>query len=117
MIDDRILGLHTLSTEIERYEPGASRSGRRAETLVKTDDLRVVLVTMQRDATLQEHLSPGTITIHALTGKYAVGVGEDEVLLDAGSLVTLAAGVSHSVRAVEPGAFLLTIAWHGSGAD
>lgn len=117
MPDERILGLHTLITEIERYEPGTSKSGRRAETLIKTDDLRVVLVTMQADAMLQEHLSPGTITIQALTGRFAVGVGDDEMLVDAGSLLTLAAGVSHSVRATEPGAFLLTIAWHGSSSD
>ena len=113
-METRILGLHSLATEIERYAPGITAAGRRAETLIKTDDLRVVLITMNKDVVLQEHTAPGTVTIQALSGQFAVHVEDDDLLLDAGSMVTLAAGVLHSVRAINAGAFLLTIAWSGA---
>lgn len=112
MADANIVGLYSLLAEIERLGPEAtSKSGRRAEILVKTDDLRVVLVTMQRDAVLQDHSAPGTITIHALTGHFGVIVSDDEIMLEPGAIISLAADVPHAVRAVEDGAFLLTIAW------
>lgn len=110
-METRILGLHALATEVERYAPGTNAAGRRAETLVKTDDLRIVLVTMERDIVLREHTAPGTVSIQALTGQFAVHVEDDDILLDAGSMLTLAAGVQHSVLAISGGAFLLTIAW------
>ena len=53
------IGAFTLAEEIERFQPGEAGSGRRAETLIKTDRLRVVLVTMRTGASLQEHTAPG----------------------------------------------------------
>lgn len=112
MSESHIVGLYTLSAEIELYGADtSSKSGRRAETLIKTDDLRVVLVTMQQDAVLQDHSAPGTITIHALTGQFAVNVSDDDIILEPGTLLSLAPGVVHGVRAIKEGAFLLTIAW------
>ncbi|HYI14853.1 MAG TPA: cupin domain-containing protein [Thermomicrobiales bacterium] len=108
-----IYGPALLDEEIARYQPGdrESASGRRSEILVKTDDLRVLLVTMREGATLAEHSAPGTITIHVIAGEMVVEADGATHELDAGSLVSLAAGVRHSVRARSSGAFLLTIAW------
>lgn len=74
-MDEPILGFCDLADEIARFPPGVHGGGRRAETLLKTGGLSVVLVTML-----------------------------------AGSLVGVAAGGRHAVRALEDGAFLLTIA-------
>ena len=115
---DGILGLVMLPEEIERFAPGETRAGRRAETLIKTDQLRVVLVTMLAGSHLQEHTAPGPITIQALEGRFAVSVGSGEQDLPAGGLISIASGVRHSVRSIESGAFLLTIAWpSGLGGD
>lgn len=114
MTANNIVGIYSLSAEMELFGPEASsQSGRRATILVKTDDLRVVLVTMKRDAVLDDHSAAGTITIQALTGHFAVTVSDDEIVLEPGTLLSLAADVVHGVRAVEDGAFLLTIAWAG----
>ena len=110
-MEHRILGLHELAAEIERFDPAHVGAGRRAHILVKTDDLRVVLVTMREGALLQRHSAPGTVTIHALSGQFAVEISDDDIVLEAGSFLTLAPDVEHSVRAHAPGAFLLTIAW------
>jgi quercetin dioxygenase-like cupin family protein len=108
---ETVLGRFNLNDEIERFEPGETKSGRRAETLIKTDQLRVVLVTMLEGSHLQEHTAPGPITIHALRGRFAVQIEQDEQELGAGGLISIAPGVRHSVRSIEPGAFLLTIVW------
>jgi quercetin dioxygenase-like cupin family protein len=106
-----ILGAFDLAAEIERFPPGEGASGRRAETLVKTDRLRLVLVTMRAGAMLEEHTAPGPITIQALRGRFAVSVADREHDLGEGGLIAVEAGVRHAVRAVEAGAFLLTICW------
>ena len=108
---DTILGTFHLHDEIARLTPGDSRSGRRAETLIKTDLLRVILVTMRAGAELQEHTAPGPITIQALLGRFSVSVGDDEHDLAHGDLISIQTAVPHAVRAVEDGAFLLTISW------
>lgn len=113
MVTDGVLGEFALAEEIERFPPDDGPAGRRAETVIKNDRLRVVLVTMRSGAELHEHTAPGPITIHALRGRFAVGVGGEERDLPAGSLIAVAAGARHTVRALDDGAFLLTIAWHG----
>lgn len=106
-----MLGRFDLDAEIARFPPGDGAAGRRAETLIKSDRLRVVLITMRADALLHEHTAPGPITIHALRGRFAVGSDDVEHELAAGELLALAENVRHSVRAIEAGAFLLTIGW------
>ena len=108
-----IYGPTHLDREIERYQPAEreSASGRRSETLIKTDDLRVVLVTMQANASLAEHTAPGTITIQVLSGEMGVTAEGNDHVLGVGGFVSLAAGVRHAVHARQDGAFLLTIAW------
>jgi quercetin dioxygenase-like cupin family protein len=113
--DQAILGAFDLAAEIERFRPGEGASGRRAETLVKTDRLRLVLVTMRAGAALEEHTSPGPITIQALRGRFAVTVRNQEHELNETGLIALDAGVPHAVRAVDAGAFLLTISWQADG--
>jgi quercetin dioxygenase-like cupin family protein len=112
--DAKASGVFNLTDEIERFQPGETHAGRRAETLVKTEHLRVVLVTMHAGAVLQEHAAPGPITIQALTGRFTVTGNGETVDLPAGSLAAFAEGVRHSVAATDEGAFLLTIAWPGA---
>ncbi len=104
-----ILGEFNLDTEINRFAPDSTSAGRRAETLIKNDRLRVVLVTMRTGAALHDHNAPGPITIHTVRGSFAVTVGGEERQVDAGSLISIEAGVRHAVRALDDGAFLLTI--------
>jgi quercetin dioxygenase-like cupin family protein len=106
-----ILGQAVLAEEIERFPPGPGAAGRRAETLIKADRLRVVLVTMRAGAVLHEHTAPGPITIHALRGRFAVTVADEEREIADGTVIAVAARVRHAVRAIEDGAFLLTISW------
>ena len=110
MMAEPILGRFDFDTEIERFAPGEGASGRRAETLIKTEGLRVVLVTLRAGAALHEHTAPGPITIQALRGHLTVSLeGADPVPLRRDQFIAIASGVRHSVRAEDAAAFLLTI--------
>lgn len=112
-----VYGPTNLLDEVQRYQPDATMaSGRRSEILVKNDDLRVLLVTLRAGAELAEHSAPGTIMIQTLTGDLIVEANGTQHELATGGIVSLAAGVRHSVRARTDGAFLLTIGWSARSA-
>ena len=104
-----------LNAEIERFPPDVP-SGRRSETLIKTPRLRVVLITMRAGTELREHVAPGTITVQPIRGRFTFMAGGDERKIVAGTLISVEGGVRHAVRALEDGAFLLTIGWSGGDA-
>ncbi len=104
-----------LFEEIARLQPDG-QSGRRAEILVKTPTLRVVLTTMKAGIESDEHVVDGPITLQALQGRFSVITGDTATELNQGEFAPLAGGVRHSVRALEDGAFLLTISWLGEEA-
>ena len=102
-----------LHTEIARFAVD-NPSGRRSEILVKTPTLRVVLITMTAGTAAHEHSVDGPITLQAIRGHFVLTAGEETIELPAGHFASLPGGVRHAVRAVEDGAFLLTISWLGS---
>lgn len=85
--------------------------------MLKTPTLRVVLVTMRAGTQLHEHTAPGVITMHGLRGRLVVTVGDREQELAAGDLIALEDETRHAVRAIDDGAFLLTIAWSGASGE
>jgi quercetin dioxygenase-like cupin family protein len=90
-------------------------SGKRSHILIKSDEMRVILIRMTVGGDLREHSAPGQITLHALSGLFRVTVGQEEYALVPDTLVAIDRDVRHSVACEEDGAFLLTIAWpHGA---
>lgn len=110
-LEGPIYALADLGREIGRFPPDPDSVARhRAEILIKTDTLRVVLVTMLSGGKMHEHSAPGPITVHVLRGAITVTVDDDAHELGEGHLISLAPGVEYAVDGVEDGAFLLTIA-------
>ena len=108
-MSDDLLGMFNIEQEITRFQPTEATAGRRAETLMKSDGLRVVLITMQAGASLTEHAAPGPITIQAVHGRFAVTFDDKMRELGSGDLIALASDARHAVTALADGAFLLTI--------
>jgi quercetin dioxygenase-like cupin family protein len=109
--NERIYGTFNLDDVISELPPDPESEARhRAETLIKTGTLRVVLVTILSGGRLHDHSAPGPITIHVLRGAVNVTVEGEQQVLGSGELISLAPGVEHAVEGVEDGAFLLTIA-------
>ncbi|HWO89543.1 MAG TPA: cupin domain-containing protein [Chloroflexota bacterium] len=94
-----------------RHEASWERGDHNAMTLVKEPDFRIVLVAMKTDARIQEHHAAGRISIQTLGGRVRLKLPDQTIELPTGHLLALEAGIPHTVEALEPSAFLLTISW------
>lgn len=111
MGNENMVGLYDLNVEIERFPPDPGSAARhRAETLIKTATLRVVLVTMLAGGQMHEQSAPGPITIHVLHGGLRLSMDDVAQDLGAGQLISFASGIDYAIEGVTDGAFLLTIA-------
>src|SRR5215469_7614018 len=103
-----------IGEQLEKLKKAPSwqrESGRSAETLVKYDEFRIVLVRMRPGSYMSHHRAEGPISIHVLQGKIRVHLPENGVEdLESGGLLILGRCLEHDVEAVEESAFLLTIA-------
>ncbi|MEL5995015.1 cupin domain-containing protein [Hymenobacter segetis] len=105
----RVLDLPALLAQV-RQEPAYQTGDRNSLTVFKTDALRVVLLALHAGAELKTHTAPGPISVQVLDGQLTFCTAEQAAELAPGQLLTLHAGIPHSVRAVTEAAFLLTLA-------
>ena len=98
-----------------RQEEAYRRDGHTARTLLREEDLRIVLVVVKEGGQIAEHRAAGTVSVHALTGHIQLHLPDKVVDLPAGRLVALERGMRHDVRALAESAFLLTLAWDQGG--
>ncbi|HZR84051.1 MAG TPA: hypothetical protein VFD92_23340 [Candidatus Binatia bacterium] len=82
---------------------------RNAMTLLKSPELRVVLVAMHTGAEVPWQPAEASMTIQVVQGRLVVSAESRSETLSAGQLVALHAGVSHRLEAKEPCAFVLTL--------
>jgi quercetin dioxygenase-like cupin family protein len=87
------------------------QSGHNARTLFKKHDFRIVLITMEDGARMNQHHADGTMSIQVLKGLIRVTIQDKPHDIPADNLFTLAASIRHDVEAVGESAFLLTISW------
>lgn len=94
-----------------RHEDAYEREGHTARTLVREQDMRIVLIVMRAGARIAEHRVNDTASIHALRGNLQLRLPDTTVDLAAGTLLVLERGVKHDVEAVADNTFLLTLGW------
>ena len=103
-----------LQAEIHRLRAETTwKTGQNARTLIKYDDLRVVLIALAAKTRMPEHKAEGRIAVHVLSGHIQVRASGRTFNLRAGGLLAIDHGVPHNVEALEESALLLTIAWPG----
>jgi quercetin dioxygenase-like cupin family protein len=101
-----------LTTEIEQLHREAGwQSGQNAKTLVKYEDLRIVLTALKAQSRIPGHQTEGRISIHTIVGHLKVRAQGRTFDLPAGRVLALDQRLPHDVEALEDSAFLLTIAW------
>ena len=93
-----------------RQEPAYRTSDRNSLTVFKTDGMRIVLLALHAGAELKTHTAPGIISVQVLEGRLMFRTAEQSTELAQGQLLTLHAGIPHSVTAVTEAVFLLTLA-------
>ena len=105
-----------LAAEVHRLHGETTwTTGQNARTLLKYDDLRVVLTALQANTKIPEHKTDGRISVHVLSGHIQLRASGCTFNLRPGGLLALDHGVAHDIEALEESAFLLTIAWPGKG--
>jgi quercetin dioxygenase-like cupin family protein len=101
-----------LEAEVHRLKAETTwNSGHNARTLVKHDDLRVVLIALHRGARLPEHQTDGRVSVHVISGHAQVRASGRTFSLRTSSLLALDPAIRHDLTAIEESAILLTIAW------
>jgi len=105
-----------LQAEVHRLQAETTWStGQNARTLIKYDDFRVVLTALKAHIRVPEHKTEGRISVHVLSGHIQLTALGRTFSLRTGGLLALDQGVPHHIVALEESAFLLTIAWPGTG--
>src|SRR5689334_10218883 len=101
-----------LGSEIKAMQAAKSwPQGRSSKTLIKTGDIRVVLIALEAGAALPEHHADGGLTVQVLRGALRINASGKNFDLRAGQIVALPASLKHDVIAAEASEFLLTISW------
>ena len=103
-----------LTSEVDRlHRESTWNTGQNARTLIKYDDLRVVLMALEAGAKIPAHKANGRITVQVLSGHIRLNASQRAFDLLPGSLLALDHRAPHDLEALEESAVLLTIAWPG----
>jgi quercetin dioxygenase-like cupin family protein len=87
-----------------------SKTGRAGKTLVKEGPLRMTLVALKKGTVLPSHHVAGPVSIQTIRGCLRLTTEKGDVDIPAGSLITLGPGVSHTAKAYDDCAMLITFA-------
>jgi quercetin dioxygenase-like cupin family protein len=87
-----------------------SKTGRAGKTLVKEGSLRITLVALKKGTVLPSHHVAGPVSIQTIRGCLRLTTDKGDVDIPAGSLITLGPGVSHTAKAYDDCAMLITFA-------
>ena len=101
-----------LAAEVARLreEKVWQEGGRNAITLRKGEGLNVVLLVMKEGDRLDEHSAPGPITLSVHEGRIRFSAADEDVEVEAGTVLACDAGVRHSVEALGDAVCLLNVA-------
>lgn len=84
-------------------------AGHTARTLYKQSMHRVVLLVIQKGASIPDHRADGECSLYILSGRVTVDVDGERRELDKGDLLGIAFGVPHVVEAHKDSEILLTL--------
>ena len=101
-----------LDDVVEELDDRADRSsrGRSSKTLVKEGRLRVTVVSLSENETMETRTTEGPVTLQCLRGHIRVRTHNREMDMSPGELMALNTMVDHSVTAMDNATFLLTLA-------
>jgi quercetin dioxygenase-like cupin family protein len=84
-------------------------SDRNAMTVYKTNEMRIVLIALHKEAVLKKHTAEGIISVQVLEGEINFSTDNESVVLSQGNMIALHARLPHSVMALKESVFLLTL--------
>lgn len=107
---------YSLQEEAEKLtrSRALARSGRSARTLLKDGGMRAVLVALAPGGAIAEHAVRGAALVQPLAGEIVLRGGGISRTLRAGELLSIGAGVGHSVESPAGGVFLVVVCAEGA---
>lgn len=93
-----------------RSETTWADSDRNSVTLFKSDKMRIVLIGLHENAELKPHKANGVISVQVLEGRIEFATEQQTTQLEKGQMIALQENITHSVKALTEGFFLLTLA-------
>lgn len=109
-MQDVTFKLAEIADELAR-EPALLREGHTARTLVRSQDLRVLLVAVEQGKKIAEHHADVTAIIQVVRGHVRVRLSDRSEELGPAQLLWLAPGTRHELYALADSAFVLTLGW------
>ncbi len=95
-----------LAAEIDSLHREPSwQNGISRKALVKYPDFRITLLTLKDKSRIEEHLNPGRISAHVISGHLRMRAGARTFDLPQGRILVLDRAVRHDVEALEDSAF------------
>ena len=92
-----------------RTEQAASGKPHAQKTLFKHGGRTIALFVLSAGAVLPEHAANGTVSVQPVEGELMMSVSGEARRLGPGSLLVMAPGTRHDVRAAAPAVFLLQV--------
>lgn len=104
-------------TELLRAETTPPQHGHRQKVLFRHGACTVALFAMEPGSVFASHSANGTVTVQVIEGAVEMDTEGRTHHLGCGTMLALAPGVVHDIRAVSRCAFLVHIALESSPAD
>jgi quercetin dioxygenase-like cupin family protein len=102
------MNLYSLKQQLKQEETWKT-SDRNSIALFKSDNMRIVLIALHKGAEMKTHVAPGIISVQVLEGQIHFRTEKQNEEMKEGQMLTLHAGIAHSVYAQEESIFLLTL--------
>lgn len=93
-----------------RARAATASDGRAAKTLVKEGPLRITLVALRKGTTIQQHDVASPVSIQCIRGSLRITTPSGDIDLTQDNLLSLGAGVTHTVNALDDCSMLITFA-------
>ena len=100
-----------------RSEHAYSQIGHAARTLVREDDLRIIVIAMRTGAVIPEHQANDTVSVQVLSGRVRLNLVDGQSReLTGTQLVALEGGARHAVEALDESSLLVTFGYRKHSA-
>ncbi len=112
---DRVLDAPLVHLDLQSFkkqikaEEGWRNNDRNSITIFKSDEMRIVMIGLHKDAEMKKHTAPGVISVQVLEGQITFRTDQQSEVLNEGQMVTLHAKIPHYVIANQESIFLLTL--------
>jgi len=108
----QLIDLRAAAADLAR-EGEAGPHRHRQKTLIRFGGTTVAMFHFSKGASMREHQTRGTVSIHVLEGRMTVNAAERRHTMAAGRLLVLAPEVKHDLFAEEESHMLLTVHLEG----